>query len=124
MLLFTSLFLTLFAVSYGYKKWFFKSRLPVGVEEFDEWANSVIALTPLPNNESIHFALATIILELDKSEGRISKQKMADLLTKAAANQVAAYVFQKIKTDRIEKDKQTAAEIVPPTETPVSSNGI
>lgn len=82
-----------------------KQFLPVGVEHFHKWADEIIALTPLPSNDSIKFALASIILELDKSHGRVSQYDMATMLVKAAANQVAAYVFQDIKNKRIAADK-------------------
>jgi hypothetical protein len=84
--------------------------LPVGVEAFHSWASEIIDMAGLPNNDSMKFALATIILEMDKSKGRVSKQEMATYLVKAAANQVAAFVFQDIKAKRIAKDAQEAAE--------------
>lgn len=81
-----------------------KTPLPVGLNEFHAWADDVISLTPLPNNESIKFAVATIILELTPDDGYISKRKVATRLIKAAANQVASYYFQSIKSARMDKD--------------------
>jgi hypothetical protein len=84
--------------------------LPVGVDAFHSWAKEVVALTPLPYNDSMEFALATIILELDKSQGRITKDTMATMLVKAAANQIAAFIFQDIKRKRIEADETAKKE--------------
>jgi hypothetical protein len=97
--------------------------LPIGVEAFHEWAEKVIKLTHLPSNDSIKFALASIILELDKTKGRICRHEMATMLVKAAANQVAAFVFQDIKNRRIEAEKKLADHPVdpPPPSSPPSS---
>lgn len=88
-----------------------KEFLPVGVKEFHTWADDVISLTPLPNNDSIKFALASIILELDKSYGKASKQEIATMLVKAAANQVAAFVFNDIKRNRMIADEAKNQEL-------------
>lgn len=79
--------------------------LPVGVEEFYAWSEAVVALTPLPLNDSMRFVLSSLILELPKTRARVPKEEMADMLMKAAANQVASFVLQDVKGRRMDADK-------------------
>jgi hypothetical protein len=86
----------------------FKSELPIGVEEFHKWAGEVIALTRLPDNDSMRWSLAVNIMHLPAKIAKISKQEMADLLHKGAANQVAAFVTQDLKSKQDAKVAEAA----------------
>lgn len=97
--------------------WFKKTQdesylsAPIGLEEFNDWTKEVIQLTRLPFNESMRFAIATIVLE---SREILSKKEAAERLVKAAQNQIASFVFQDIKSKRMAADaleKQQAEAI-------------
>jgi len=79
------------------------SRLPVGVSEFETWANSIIELSgEFADRDSMNFALATMVMHLGPQRSTVSKNYFVRSLRKAAANQVAGQVFQDIK----ERQKQ------------------
>lgn len=82
-----------------------REEVPIGLEEFDRWTKEVIALTRLPFNDSMRFAVATIVLE---SKEILTKRETALKLEKAAQNQLAAFVFQDVKSKRIMADEQQA----------------
>lgn len=79
--------------------------VPVGLAEFYTWCDEVIDLTRLPANDSMRFAVATIVLE---SKDILSKDDAARRLVKAAQNQLAAFVFQDIKSKRMAADEAAA----------------
>lgn len=82
---------------------YFPEPLPVGMAQFNAWANDIIELSGKYANEtSLRFALATMIMHADAKFGSLSKNYFVIRLRKVAANQVAGQVFQDIK------DKQAA----------------
>lgn len=80
------------------------SRLPIGMEEFDGWAKSVLDLTNLPDNDSTRFALASTIAHQAHERFRIPKILFANMLQKSAANQIGGAVMHELK------EKQKAAQ--------------
>lgn len=82
-------------------KSYFKTSLPVGRTEFDNWATDIIKLSGSPDNDSIRFALANIILQLKADQAYQSKNYCANILRKGMANQVASAVFTEMKTKQI-----------------------
>ncbi len=77
--------------------------LPIGMSEFDAWATSVIALSRLPDNDSIRYTLATMIPHQKAERDRIPKALFVSMMHKAAANQIAmGYAYDL-------KEKQKAA---------------
>lgn len=83
---------------------FFPSNLPHGMTEFDKWSNDLIFTYDLPNNDSIKFALATMILHLEPTECDKPKRYFGRAVQKGMAAQVAHGVMQTLK------DKQKAEE--------------
>ena len=83
-----------------------KEISPVTLDEFNEWVDDVIGLTRLPNNDSMRFAVATVVLE---AKELLSKEQAATRLEKGAQNQFAAFIFQDIKSKRIAEDQARAA---------------
>lgn len=73
------------------------SPLPLGVTEFNAWAGSVLALTPLPDNESTRFALASTLPHQPFNKFLIRRIFFARLLMKSAANQVAFGIMEELK---------------------------
>ncbi|MES2215069.1 MAG: hypothetical protein V4485_03505, partial [Pseudomonadota bacterium] len=74
------------------------SKLPVGVTEFNSFADSIIELTgPMADNDSMKWAIANNIIHLPSTVSHKSKQYFVRVLRKAAANQIASFVFQDIK---------------------------
>lgn len=87
-------------------------KLPTGIAEFNFWSAEIIDIYEFPDNDSIKFALATMIMHSDSSLGYASKHYFMLRLVKGMANQVAAQIFQDIKTKQQEqlKDAQKLAE--------------
>lgn len=79
--------------------------LPVGLTEFNLFANRIISLAgSYADEDSMKFALASIIIHADASKANYSDNYFLQRLRKSAANQVASQVFQDIKL------KQTKAQ--------------
>jgi thiamine pyrophosphate-dependent acetolactate synthase large subunit-like protein len=88
------------------------TKLPVGLTEFHAWADSIIELSgKYADEDSLKFALASMILHIDAKVASISKNYFVNNLRKVAANQVAGQVFQDIKTKQ--QEAQKAAEQKP-----------
>lgn len=78
---------------------YFPSNLPVGITEFDAWADSIIELSgQFASIDSMKFALASMIIHADAKQSSVPKNNFVKALRKSAANQVASQVFQDIKT--------------------------
>jgi hypothetical protein len=85
---------------------------PSTLEEFYAWVDDVIDLTRLPNNDSMKFAVSTIVLE---AKELLTKKNAALRLEKGAQNQFASFVFQDIKTKHIAKEQEALkASVLPP----------
>ena len=116
----------------------FPSRLPVGMQEFNTWADDIIFAYDLPDNDSLRFGLATAILHLESSAkieinfGIIkltipssafkSKRYFAQIMLKGASNQVASGVMQDLKfkqQEAIAKEAAAKANAVPTESNPV-----
>lgn len=76
---------------------FFPSRLPVGMQEFDEWASEIIDTYEFPDNDSIRFALASQIMHAPQTASHLPRRHYAQLTLKGMANQVAHAKFMEIK---------------------------
>lgn len=68
--------------------------LPTGMAAFNEWVADVVELSGLPNNDSTRRLAAVFIMQTPPNVARISLRKLADLLIKAAAYQVANEVLK------------------------------
>lgn len=86
------------------------SRLPVGVTEFEEWAQSIQDTYTLPTSDrdSIRFTLATIIMHLGQQSAYKPKLYFALTMHAAAAKQVAGSVFYDIKQRQKEEQEKAA----------------
>lgn len=83
--------------------------MPLGRQQFSDWAGSIIALTALPDNDSMRFTLAGIIMQDSGRTSIKSKYRFAIELEKYAANQVAHQVFSELKTKQQESNAKAAA---------------
>lgn len=92
---------------------FFPSPVPQGVSEFESWAKSIIDLYEFPDNDSVRFALATMILHSGPTAAYTSKRYFALMVKAGAAKQVASQVFQDIKTRQLAA--ATASQQVAPS---------
>lgn len=77
----------------------FPSALPTGMVAFDDWANDLAAIYPMPtaDADSIKFVLASIILRLGPQTAFKSKFFFYLTLKAGASKQVAGECFQQIK---------------------------
>lgn len=74
------------------------TKLPVGLAEFNMWADSIIELGgQYADQDSLRFAIASMVIHLPAGTGTIPKNHFVKGLRKSAANQVASQVFQDIK---------------------------
>ena len=77
---------------------YFPSKLPVGVTEFNQFADDIIELSgKFADRDSMVFAISSILIHADASYGSLSKQYFVRRLVKSAANQIASQAFQDIK---------------------------
>lgn len=95
--------LSIFKQSIAHLLAWIPTPLPIGMDEFDIWAKSVLALTSLPDNDSVRFALASTIPHQKAERYRIPKRLFANMLLKSAANQIGGAVMHELK------EKQKAA---------------
>jgi hypothetical protein len=86
----------------------FPSRLPQGVTEFETWSDSIIELYGAPNNDSVKFSIAVMVLHLPSTTAYKSKEFFGRSLYKAMSNQVVSQVIQDLKTKQ-EQAKQAEA---------------
>jgi hypothetical protein len=86
---------------------YFPTSLPRGAEDFDAWSDSIISMAGSPNNDSVKFTLAVMILHLDPSISKKPKQDFVRLLHKAMSNQVVSQIINDLK----EKQKAEATAL-------------
>lgn len=87
--------------------------LPIGMTEFNEMMDKVIAMSGMPNNDSVRFAIATAVLHFPQEKPELTYSYFARVLRRAAANQVASQIFQDIKLKQqaeIEQQQQLAKQ--------------
>lgn len=86
-------------------KWlnsFIPEKLPQGMSEFNRWVEEISELSQLPMNDKLKKVTGTLILQLPPNVAYIPKRTVANLLKKAAANQVSVEAINLIN----EKEKQ------------------
>ena len=76
-------------------------KLPQGMKEFDAWVEDISQLSELPINDKLKKVIGTLILQLPPSVAYVPKRHVANLVKKAAANQVSVEVLSLIN----EKEK-------------------
>ena len=87
--------------------------LPITGEEFDKFADEILALGQLPDNPSYRHAIASCIMHLDPVTDRKERSYFAKAIRKSISNQVA---YNKMK--QLEKEDQEKQEATTPrTET-------
>jgi hypothetical protein len=109
----------------------FPQTLPVGIAEFEVWADSIIGLLgkgfeAVPRDD-LHFVIATIIMHLGPQRSLVPKNYFVRSLRKGAANQVAGQVFSNIKEkQKVAQETAKTAVQQSPAEAPAlqgASNG-
>lgn len=93
---------------------YFPSAVPQGIAEFDTWSSSIIRTYGFPDNDSVRFALATMILHSGPTAAYASKRYYALMVKAGAAKQVASQVFTDIKQRQIAAQPKAAATATPP----------
>lgn len=89
----------------------FPTALPNGMSEFHEWANSIISLYSFPDNDSLRWTLANMIMHAPSEAAYKSKHYFASRVKKAMANQVAAQVVQDLKQKQAEANATAATQV-------------
>lgn len=82
---------------------YFPTALPTGMTEFEEWQESILSMSKVPDNDSTRFATAVMVLHLDSTTDRKPKRYFVKALNKSAANELANAVAMGLK------EKQKAA---------------
>lgn len=93
------------------------TKLPQGVQEFHAWADHILDLYNMPNNDSTKNALATMVLHLPSTVAHKAMAFFGRALMKSASNQVVYQVSMDIKAAReaamkAEQEATTAVENV------------
>jgi hypothetical protein len=83
--------------------------------EFETWAASIITTYDFPNNDSVRFALATMIIHSGPQDDAKPKYQFARAVRASMSKQIAGGVFQDIKTRQIEAQKAEAAKLAEAT---------
>lgn len=92
------------------------TQLPVGVSEFDAWAQDIMDLAgPMADEDSMKFVIASSLLHIPiKKDGfavnRIAKSRFVASLRKGGSNQVASQVFSDIKEKQARKAQEKQAQ--------------
>jgi hypothetical protein len=82
----------------------FPSKLPVGMKDFNAFADSIFETYGLPKEPSYYHTIATMIMHLGPTTAYKSKRFFAFSIIKAMANQIAYGKIQELK----EKQKAEA----------------
>lgn len=90
---------------------FFPTPVPIGMTTYKAWTDSIISLYGLPDNNSVRWAIASVVLHLGPQAAFRSKFFFYCTIRAGAAKQIAGAVFQEIKVaDALERQKQLDAE--------------
>lgn len=99
------------------------SRLPLGVTEFETWASDIITTYQMPDNNSVRFSLAVMIMHLDATSSHKPKAYFGRCLIKGASTQVAHFIMQDLKEKQVAEEKKAQeAQLAEVTATPVTSD--
>ncbi len=99
-----------------------KTALPVGMTEFEKWANSIISIYKPPgSDDSVKFALATMIMHSGPTEAYKSKHYFNLALRASAAKQISGAVFQDIKLRQQKAAKDAQEALAKPPEVVVAN---
>jgi len=96
---------------------FIPERLPQGMTEFNRWVEEISELSGLPINDKLKKVIGTLILQLPPQVAYVPKRHVANLVKKAAANQVSVEVLnlidekQKQQSDAATTDQNLGQEI-------------
>lgn len=75
----------------------FPSPLPVGMAEFESWANDILDTYGWPRNDSFMFALAAMVINQGAAKAYRSKYYFNLVVHAAASKEVAGAVFYSMK---------------------------
>lgn len=96
---------------------FRSSPLPVGMTEFNSWAQSIVDTYEMPTQDltSIRNTLAAAIINLKQTVDSLPKYYFVKLIRAAAAKQVAGDVFYEIQMAKRKayEEAQKAAQVSP-----------
>ncbi len=89
----------------------FPTALPVGMTAFNAWADDIIDLYSFPNNDSIKFSLASMVMHLGPTTAFKPKFHFFLMVRSGMSKQIAAATFQEIKNkqEALAKAAQEAA---------------
>lgn len=102
---------------------YYPRRLPVSVPQWDVFQARIIDIAgPMADADSMAFVIATNIINSSPERDRMPDILFVKHLRKAAAKQIASYVFQDIKAKQDTARRQAAqqAEVTAPPETVTS----
>lgn len=89
----------------------FPSKLPIGVTEFNAWADDIVELSGLPDNDSMRYTLAVVVLELPKTNAYRPKEFFIRALIKGACNQIVSQIMHDIRDRHSKKQAEVTAEV-------------
>lgn len=95
-------------------KSFIPRPLPIGMAQFNAWADEVLVLTGIALTEKNRGICAQLIIQLPATFGFVSTRKAAAILIKAASNQVAAAVIKEAQENAKQQGVPSSTEEVGP----------
>jgi hypothetical protein len=78
-------------------------KLPQGLTEFNNWVDDISELSGLPVNDKLKRIVGMLILQMPPTKAFVPKNKLANLVRKAASNQVAVEAIALIDAKKNEK---------------------
>lgn len=82
-------------------------KLPQGMTEFNNWVEEISELSGLPLNDKLKRVVGMLILQMPPTKAFVPKNKLANLVRKAASNQVAVEAIALIDAKKIQKTEDT-----------------
>lgn len=76
------------------------SKLPLGMQDFDDFVESIIVLYNFPDDNTYRGAIATMIMHLDPLVTRKPKAWFAASIRKSMSNQIAYAKLQQYKNEK------------------------
>lgn len=95
----------------------FPSPLPRGMKALEEFTDEILDTYDLPNNESMHFAMANMIMRTDKSH--LPKRAFARAMMNQMAKEVAFHREADLRRARKEREEKEKLEAAKAAEVPV-----
>lgn len=91
-------------------KYTFKTRLPIGRTEMNDYLDELFLYSGIPNLPSYRQAVATMVLHLSPTEDKKSRRFFIKAIKKAMANETSYSLIQELKEEEKKKQQKLTSE--------------